>query len=362
MSGRQFPEKISPFLRRKCDELCKNYGPEDPRYLGLVRQYVRLPEEEAPAPEENLRHYDAEVVGRAGEVPRGIERLYLRTVVIELTMACAARCRYCLRQAYEPHTLTEAEITSIAQFCGSAQLRDDVHEVLVTGGDPFLVPQRLSHLIDSLVRYAPSVSIMRIATRLPQQDPARVGNAVFDVFRNRHGIRFEIATQTNHTVEFFPEVRECFSRLMDVVPTVYSQNVLLKGVNDNVDALVELYDTMRSMGIGPHYLFHPVPMRWTHHFRTSVEKALALARHLTSCGLFSGRAKPIFSLMTDVGKIALYEGSILDRDRKRNRILLRSHYRLEDRVKWNASWTLPPSASVDEKGYLQVWYLDGSDE
>jgi lysine 2,3-aminomutase len=115
------------------------------------------------------------------------------------------------------------------------------------------------------------------------------------------------------------------------------------------------------MGIGPYYLFHPVPLRWTHHFRPTVEKGLALARYITSCGKFSGRAKPTFAVMTEVGKIVLYEGSILDRDTKGNKLLLQSHYRLEDRMAWNPSWALPPSAVVDENGYLRVWYLNGSD-
>jgi len=356
-----FSEKLSPFLRKKCDDLRARLGPYDARYQALVRQYMQSELENAPAAEANRRHYEADVTVGKGELPRGVERLYMRTLVIELTIACAARCRYCLRQAYEMHTLTEAEIVRVAQFCGSPGLREDVNEALITGGDPFLVPQRLDFLIESIMHYAPNIVIIRVATRLPLQDPDRVGDVIFDVFRNKPEIRFEIATQTNHAVEYFPEVKECFSRLKEVVPTIYSQNVLLKGVNDNVDALIELYDTMRVVGIEPYYLFHAVPLRGTHHFRTSVEKGISLAKRISSSGMFSGRAKPMFAAMTDIGKITFYEGTILERDRKRNKILLQSYYRFDDRVKWNPSWKLPESTQVDKDGYLHVWYLDGSD-
>jgi len=115
------------------------------------------------------------------------------------------------------------------------------------------------------------------------------------------------------------------------------------------------------LGIEAHYLFHAVPMRGTSHFRTSVDTGLNLARQITSCGIFSGRAKPMFAAMTDIGKIVFYEGTILERDKGSNRILLKSGYQLEERLKWNPSWRMPSSASVDKDGYLNVWYLDGAD-
>jgi lysine 2,3-aminomutase len=360
--GRIFPEKLSPFLRKKLEWLREEFGPAHPRYLGLARQYVKSGCEDASTPEVNRRHYEAAVSVEHPFPVKGIERLYRRTAVIELTMSCAAYCRFCLRKNYALHTLTESEILHAAKYCGGPGLRDEVNEVLVTGGDPFLVPQRLDFLIEALAHQAPNVKVVRVATRLPQQDPARVGDAILDVFRNKRGMRFEIATQTNHSVELFPEVRECFARILEVAPIVYSQNVLLKGVNDSVDELVSLYDTLRSVGLEPYYLFHAVPMIGTHHFRTSVEKGLALVRHITSCGMFSGKAKPLYAAMTDIGKISFYEDTILERDKKRNRILLQSRYRLEDRMRWNPTWTLPESAQVDADGYLSVWYMDGSDE
>ena len=73
-----------------------------------------------------------------------------------------------------------------------------------------------------------------------------------------------------------------------------------------------------------------------------------------------GRCKPMFTAMTDLGKITLYDGVILKRDKER--VLLQSHYSYEDRVKWNPLWQKPESVLVDKDGFMQVWYLDGEEE
>ncbi len=106
-----------------------------------------------------------------------------------------------------------------------------------------------------------------------------------------------------------------------------------------------------------HSLFHCVPIEGMAHLRTTMQEALELARGLTCSGNVTGRAKPMFAAMTDIGKLILYEGAILER-RDRD-ILLQSHYRLADRRRWNPGWQLPRTAEVDRQGRLRVRYLDG---
>jgi lysine 2,3-aminomutase len=62
--------------------------------------------------------------------------------------------------------------------------------------------------------------------------------------------------------------------------------------------------------------------------------------------------------MTDIGKIVLNGGTIISQ--KENKLLLKSSYKLEDRLKWNPDWKLPESAEVDKNGRMLVWYLDGN--
>ena len=138
---------------------------------------------------------------------------------------------------------------------------------------------------------------------------------------------------------------------------IYAQNVLLRGVNDDVDTLIKLYDALRDLGVESHYLFHCVPLQGMAHLRTSLDEAVTLGRALCSSGRISGRAKPLVAAMTDIGKIVLYDGVIAAR--RDHRILLRSEVAFADRRRWNPNWQMPETAECDADGRLMVWYLDG---
>ncbi len=356
-----FSELTTAFLRAKLTELETRWGRQSEAYLALARQYLKSPHEEAPTEESNVQHYEADVATpeRDQALP-GIERLYRRTLVIKPTLACAAHCRYCIRTSRSGRGLSERELREIAEYCGSPAHRDDLTEVLITGGDALLVPQRIEYLLQALIQYAPNIIIVRIASRMPTQDPDRIDGPVLRLFENKPSLRLELATQINHSVELFPESVEALGRIMRRGVTVFAQNVLLRGVNDDVNVLIDLYDAMRQIGIEAHYLFHCVPIEGTAHLRTSLQEALELTRGLTCSGNVTGRAKPILTVMTDIGKIILYDGAILER---RNRdILFQSHYRLDDRRRWNPGWQLPRTAEVDRQGRLREWYLDGPEQ
>jgi lysine 2,3-aminomutase len=360
--GKQaFRELITPFLSEKLRGLEVVHGADSPEYQALAHQYVRSQHEDEVTPEANLRHYEADVAaGQNGHAIPGIERLYRRTLVIEPTLACAAHCRYCIRANYPRHNLSEEQLAETARFCGSAANRNDLSEVLITGGDVLLIPQRVDFLLRSLIQYAPNIRVARIATRIPVQDPRRINAELLRIFEDKSPLRIELATQINHRVELFPEVVEAYQRIMDRGVRVYAQNVMLRGVNDSLETLIELYDGLRELGIESHYLFHCVPLKGMAHLRTTLRESVDLARGLSSCGSISGRAKPILAAMTDIGKIVLYEGTILQE--KKQHVLLQSSYRMEERRRWNPNWKLPETAEVDENGMLRVWYMDGQAE
>jgi lysine 2,3-aminomutase len=360
-SNGQFQEKISPFLRGKMEFIRNNFGVDSEQYKALYLQYVKQDIESLPEAESNQRHWEADIaIDNESEV-KGIERLYTQSMVIEPTMICASHCRYCLRANYEIFSLTEDELLKIAMYCGSPKVKDTLSEVLITGGDPFVVPKRLKFLIESIIHNAPNIKRVRIGTRLPLHDPTRVDNNIFEIFRrHKDKLRFEVATQINHDVELFPESVNVFRQIRELGVKIYAQNVLIKGVNDNLDALVTLYQHLRDIDIEAHYLFHSVPMRGMHHLRTSVSRGLELATQLTNSGRISGRVKPMFALMTDIGKVTLYHGTIIEKTAD-NYLLLKTSYNYADRMMLNPSWILPKTASVGEDGMLLVKYLDGKD-
>ena len=355
-------EKLSPYLWNRIRELKALYGEHSREVKGLTLQYLKDGREHIVEDEERQRHYEADVLlSYEGKRLKFVERLYKRSLAIEITLICAANCRWCLRRNYPLISPKEEELLSIAKYCGSDEVKKDLFEILITGGDPLMVPDRLNFLIDAIVEFAPNIKIVRIGSKLPVQDPQRIDDHVLWVLRKREHIKIELGTHINHPIEFSEEAIDAYRKIEENDITIYNQSVLLKGVNDNLETLINLYDQLRYLRIESHYLFHCVPIRGMKHHRTSIKKGLELIRALTSCGKISGRCKPMFTAMTDIGKITLYEGVIRDRDQG-NRVLLKSHYSFEERKKWNSSWKFPDSAQIDEDGLMSVWYLDGSDD
>jgi lysine 2,3-aminomutase len=358
-SSGAFKEKLSPFLKEKLALLREKHGPGSALLHKLADQYIVDPREKPEKEEgERNRHYEADMTFEYdGQSLKGIERLYRRTFLVEPTNACAAHCRYCIRGFYDPFNMSEAALVAFAKFAGSPQNRDDIREILITGGDPLMVPKRVNLLIDSLAEHAPNVRYIRIGTRVPLQDPSRVNADVINALRPRSGLRIEVATQINHTVELFEETKESLVKLQDQGVRFYNHIVLLRGVNDTAEELLDVVDACRNLWIETHYLFHGVPMKGMAHLRTTIDEGLALITAITNSGIVSGRAKPQFTMMTDVGKITPYSGVILKRDGQR--VLLQSQYSYEERKRWNPNWQLPESVELDSNGLMRVWYLDG---
>lgn len=353
-----FKQKVPQYIEQLLDKIRDEFGEKSPEYNAIYNQYYYSPLENNVEKEQNLKHYEAAISSK-GELPHGIERLYKRQLVIDLTMVCAAHCRYCLRSNYELIQIKNSDIDRIIEY-----IRTDEYlkELLITGGDPFMVPRLLMQLIAEVVKKAPNIQIIRIGTRLPVQSPDQFNEELYDFFMSyRRSVRFECAIQINHKVELQEQPRKVIKKLEEAGVRIYSQNVLLKNVNDNVDALVQLYDQLRYLGVEAHYLFHPVPLIGTHHFRTSISKALSLVKELTSSGQISGRIKPTLALMTDIGKVILYEGTLGAKDDD-GYYDVRTNYRIEERLRWNPDYRLPKSSRVDDQGYLIVKYLDGRDD
>jgi lysine 2,3-aminomutase len=222
-----------------------------------------------------------------------------------------------------------------------------------------MTPRLLGSLLQYIVDDAPNIRVVRIASRVPLQAPERISEELIGILGIYKSLRIELGIHINHASELFPEVKEALGRLQGIGLTVYCQSVLLKGLNDSQRDLAELYDELRRMRIEPHYLFHAVPMKGMGHHRTSLNRGLQLAEELVNSGEVTGRAKPMYTAMTDVGKITLYDGVVLER--KGADVLLQSAYSYESRREWNPQWVLPPSAFIDPAGKLRVWYLDGVD-
>lgn len=353
--GHEFNEVISKYLQ---DLMCcteKQYGKESSEYKALYYQYVKTDAEFMAMREHNNKHYEA-IVDCEQKGLRYIERLYKRQATIDLTTACSAHCRYCLRQNYESIYLEKTDEDAIIEYLAKDRY---LKEVLITGGDPLLVVDKLIHVMRRIIDEACNIRIIRIGTRVPVQNPNKLDKKLLSFFHdNSEKVFFEVALQINHKIELQSETQRCVRELQQAGVLVYAQNVLLKNVNSSIETLIELYDALRYEHIEAHYLFHPVPISRTAQFRMPIEEFLDFARLLTSSGEIPGRSKPMFSLMTDIGKCTLYEGS-LSKTNVKEYVDVHTAYRLEERRKWNPDYKLPESARVADDGTLIVRYMDG---
>ncbi|MBV8535366.1 MAG: radical SAM protein [Alphaproteobacteria bacterium] len=358
-----FAELISPFLRKKIAEAEATYGRGSVEAQALTKQYVYDQREEMIRDDERRRHYESEIqVYFENRAVVGVERLYRRTILIEPTTVCAAHCRWCLRGQYPVRTMREEEIVHATRYIGSEALRDDIDEVLITGGDPLMSQPLLALTLSELERNAPNVRTVRIGSRVIFQDPRRINVDLMAIFSRYPNFRLEIGVNVNHPTEFWPEAVDAVQRLQGHGIRMYNQHPLLKGVNDEFSTLADLYGLLRKHNIEPHYLFHAIPLRGMSHHRTSLRKGAALAAKLSSCGEFSGRAKPKYAVLSDIGKIVIYDGVILKHRESDNALLLQSGFLLADRTRWVPNWRPPASVEVDEEGLMRTWYLDGTDD
>jgi lysine 2,3-aminomutase len=349
--------RVSSFINNKMAEAINN---NDKKLQDILQKQFYLTTKNQAGKEKSqqysLKHYEASSIFEyEGKKVIGLERLYRNVLVVEPIMQCLANCRHCLRQNYLPFSLSNEELSRIVKCLSHIPVLKEVKELLITGGDPLLIPTKLMRFLDELAQNTDQIKIVRIGSRIPIHQPSAINSKVLALLKREYPFRIEMATQVNHSRELFPEVKEAFKKIRDCA-VVYNQTVLLAGVNDNVIDLIDLFNELRYLGIENHYLFHCVPIKEAEGLRTSIDASLKLIRELTTSGLVSGRAKPQLALMTDVGKITLYEGSIIER--KEGRVLLQTNYSYRDRLKWNPSWQLPASARIDKNGLLQVWYND----
>jgi L-lysine 2,3-aminomutase len=218
--------------------------PADP----LLRQVLPLAEEGLLAPGFTL---DA-----VGDLPAraesGVLHKYRGRALLITTGSCAVHCRYCFRRHF-PY----AEETAARDRWSTAlaYLRADtsIQEVLLSGGDPFsLSTQRLRELTDALAEI-PHIRRLRVHTRLPIVLPARVDKALTDWLAM---LPWPVAlvVHANHANEVDAEVRHALRQLRSSGVSLLNQSVLLRGVNDSVDALADLSETLFDSGVLPYYL------------------------------------------------------------------------------------------------------------
>lgn len=276
--------------------------PGDP----IALQYV-------PAAAELIETSDerADPIGDHAHTPvEGIVHRYPDRVLLKVVHVCPVYCRFCFRrEMVGPQgdgNLPPAQLEAALAYIRS---HDEIWEVILTGGDPLILsPRRLREIMSALADI-PHVKIVRIHSRVPAVDPARINHELIDALL-ASGKTTYVALHANHPREMSAAVREACGRLVEAGITMVSQSVLLKGINDDPDVLAELMRAFVEAKVKPYYLHHPDMAPGTGHFRLSIAEGQAIMKALRS--RISGLCIPayILDLPGGHGKVSIGDGTL----------------------------------------------------
>lgn len=277
--ARRYAIAISPAVRSRL-----GHGPGDP----VAAQFVPTAQELLLSAEEF-----ADPIGdeRFSPVPAVVHRYRDRVLLKPLGM-CPVYCRFCFRREAVGPEHGVVPDTELAAALDYIREHDEIWEVILTGGDPLMLPPgRLGRVLDGLDAIA-HVKVVRVHTRVPVVSPERIRPALLEVLRCRTPVW--IVLHCNHRQEIGEDASAALRALVDAGIPLLSQTVLLKGVNDSASALEELFRELVEHRVKPYYLHHADLARGTGHFRTGIEEGQEIVRTLR--GDVSGLCQPTYVL------------------------------------------------------------------
>ncbi|MFG1344637.1 lysine-2,3-aminomutase-like protein [Xanthobacter autotrophicus DSM 431] len=293
---------LTPTLAQAIDRA----DPSDP----IARQFVPDPAELEVRPEEL-----ADPIGDEAHSPvPGIVHRYPDRALLKIVGVCAVYCRFCFRrEMVGPGAASMLSQEALDAAFAYLAAHPEIWEVILTGGDPFMLsPRRMGEVVARLAAI-PHVKIARFHTRVPIAAPERV-TAPFVRALKASGLTSYVAVHVNHARELTPAARAALARLADAGIPLLSQSVLLRGVNDDAGTLADLFRTLVECRVKPYYLHHPDLAPGTAHFRLDISKGQALMRALR--GRLSGIALPtyVLDIPGGAGKVPLTPGHLAPAD------------------------------------------------
>lgn len=220
----------------------------------------------------------------------GITHRYPDRVLFHVSNVCSMYCRHCTRKRkvgdidFIPSK--EQLLKGIEYIKKTPQVRD----VLLSGGDPFMLPDsKIDWLLNELTAI-PHVEIVRIGTRMPVVLPYRITDDLINILKKYQPIW--INTHFNHPREITSSAKEAIRKLADGGFPLGNQSVLLADVNDCPRIMKELVHKLVHNRVRPYYLYQCDLSEGLSHFRTPVGKGIEIMESLI--GHTSGFAVPTY--------------------------------------------------------------------
>jgi lysine 2,3-aminomutase len=285
--------------------------PGDPIWLQCIPDEKELEENEFP---EDPLNEDAD-----SPVP-SITHRYPDRVLFLTTSQCSMYCRFCTRKRKVGDS-DKISMKFIQDGLDYIRSHPEIRDVILSGGDPLMLTDYMLEKILKGLREIPHIEIIRLGTKMPCVLPQRITPKLVEMLRKYHPIY--VNTHFNHPWECTPEAKKACEILADAGCPVGNQAVLMKGVNDDPDVMLELMRKLLAMRVRPYYIYQADITKSANHFRTPVSKGLEIMDKLR--GHTSGLAIPYYVIDAPGGggKIPLLPQYVLGRNG--NDIILRNY-------------------------------------
>ncbi len=306
----KFPLSITPYYLSIIDK--ENYR-NDP----VFKQAFGGPEELTTLPFEL-----SDPLSEDSDSPvEGITHRYPDRVLFHVSNICSMYCRHCTRKRkvgdidYVP---TKEQLSKGIEYIKKTP---QVRDVLLSGGDPFMLPDEKIDWLLSEISQIPHVEIIRIGTRMPVVLPYRITDKLVSILKKYQPLW--INTHFNHPKEITTSAKEALAKLTDGGFPLGNQSVLLADVNDCPRIMKSLLHKLVMNRVRPYYLYQCDLSEGLSHFRTPVGKGIEIMESLI--GHTSGFVRPTYVIDAPGGggKIPVMPNYIISWST--NKIVLRNY-------------------------------------
>jgi len=251
----------------------------------------------------------------------GIIHRYPDRVLMLLTTQCASYCRFCTRSRIVGNPSANFGSSDFERQIEYIQNHPEVRDVLLSGGDPLVLPRKFLGSILSRLQGIAHVEIVRINTRMPVFLPQRITDDFVETLQEFKPLWLNV--HFNHPKEITPEVEKALEKMADAGIVLGSQSVLLAGVNDCANIMIEMMHKLVRNRVRPYYIYQCDQVTGAGHFRTPVSKGIEIIESLR--GHTSGYSIPTFvvDMPAGGGKVPLQPNYLLSTSEEK--VVLRNY-------------------------------------
>ncbi len=238
----------------------------------------------------------------------GLIHRYPDRCLLLVTNRCATYCRHCNRKRLWKRPDPSRRAGYYQRMTDYISGTPGIREVILSGGDPLTLPDTQIEALLSRLSAISHVEVLRIGSRTPAVMPMRITSGLCRMLKRYRPLWFN--TQFNTAREITRESAEACDRLLNAGIPVSNQSVLLKGVNDDPEAMRNLLHALQRISVHPYYLFQLDPVEGTDHFRVDLSRGIELMEKIRTTT--SGLCVPRYVLDTpgDRGKVPLHPDSL----------------------------------------------------